>query len=148
MYIYRHPKKKRPIYESIIAELEGTDDCDTEDLKVGKSFWNARGTSGDMIKYHGKDMYFIDFWEKATGQSKADIDNLCANAQCPYGEDINKYALEGAHIVFEGPEGDVQDGDEMCIVPLCPKCNNATNTGKMKLRYNVTAPIIIWREEE
>lgn len=144
MYIYRHPKKERPIYASIISNLEGSDECDTRDLKKGTAFWNAKGTSDDRIFYRDEDMSFIKFWRESTGQSEV----LCANAECPYGEDSSEYELEGAHVVLEKPLGDVQADDKMCVIPLCPKCNNATNTGKMKLRYNVTAPIIIWREEE
>lgn len=145
MYIYnRHPKKKQSIYASIISNLEESDGCDTTDLKKGTSFWNAQGTSGDTIYYHDKEMNFIEFWEEATGQRQSEIDHKCANANCTNAN----YKLEGAHIVFEQPKGDVQDGDEICVVPLCPECNNAANTGEMKLSYDVTVPIIIWQEEE
>ena len=144
MYIYRHPKKERPIYASIISELEGTDNCDTEDLVVGTSFWNARGTSDDTIYYNHKNLSFINFWKEVTDQTLSSIDNKCANANCTN----SNYKLEGAHIVFKEPTGDVRDGDEMCVVPLCPTCNNYRNTKEMKLRYDVEAPIIIWKEDE
>ena len=116
-------------------------------LKKGMTFYNAPETAGDKIiigsieeEYDGS---FIDLWEENADQS--DIDFLCANRDCPYGDRCLEYDLEGGHVIGELKEK-MADGDRFCILPLCPKCNSSHNKEKMTLRYDVKSPVLIWRE--
>lgn len=143
--MYKVIRKKKIFASTILESKTAPGKCATTTLTEGTPFWNAQDTSGDTIEYQGKEMPFISFWEKATGQSQGDINFLCANAQCPYGEDINKYDLDGAHIILKRPTGAVKPGERLGILPLCPKCNNAENKDVMTLRYDIKVPIIIWK---
>ena len=57
-------------------------------LKAGRIFYNARGTSGDKINVvdvitvngNRQERVAIDFWVEATGQKLTDIHYLCSNA--------------------------------------------------------------------
>lgn len=115
-------------------------------LKKGMTFYNAPETAGDRIQIGEEEYYdgsFIDLWEENADQS--DIDFLCANENCPYGDRCWEYDLEGGHIVRKLKEK-MEDGDRFCIVPLCPKCNSSHNKKQMTLRYDVKSPVLIWRE--
>lgn len=130
-----------PIMESTLIDKKR---C-TRELKEGTPFYNAIRTADDKVCYNGKTYTdFIDLWEDTTGLSKDDVGYLCANRDCPNGDDIMAYDLQGAHIVLGKPIGSIQKGDRFCIVPLCPSCNHHTNRSKMILRYDVDAPVLIW----
>ena len=123
-------------------------------IEAGTVFYNAPRTSNDRIKIINADgtetSYrggMLSFWTESTGIETRDLGFLCANENCPYGNNIEAYDLVGGHIVGEKPKKDkIEDGDRFCILPLCPKCNSSHNKGAMKLRYRVKSPVLTWRE--
>lgn len=130
-----------PIMESTLID---ENDCITE-LEEGTLFYNAIRTADDKVCFNGRTYTdFIELWKDITRLSEDDVDYLCANRDCPHGDNIMAYDLQGAHIVFKKPSGPIKKGDRFCIVPLCPSCNHPTKKSGMILRYDVDAPVLIW----
>ena len=131
-------------------------------IKAGTVFYNAPKTANDRIKIinttTGRETNyrdgFLSFWTETTGIEAPDIGFLCANRDCPHGDNIQDYDLEGGHVVFaeessaERTDGRLHDGDRFCILPLCPKCNSSHNRKAMRLRYQVKSPVLTWRDED
>lgn len=110
-------------------------------INKNTEFYNAIKTADDYVRYHGKDYHiFIDFWEAVTGERR--VSTKCANDYCPNKD--NDYDLQGGHIIFEKPSGEIQVGERCCIVPLCPKCNHPDNKDPMYFRNTMNVPEIIW----
>ena len=129
---------------------------DIIEIEAGTVFYNAPKTANDRIKIVNADgtetSYrdgFLSFWTETTGIEAPDIGFLCANKDCPHGNDIQAYDLVGGHVVGEpSTDGRLHDGDRFCILPLCPKCNSSHNRKAMRLRYQVKSPVLTWRDED
>ena len=114
-------------------------------------FYNALGTSEDIISIDEVQWNddFIKFWCEKTKTSESELKGImCSNVTCEYRENWKMYELEGAHIVTSENRRKLKDNDQLFIIPLCPKCNNANNKSLMRLRSNTKAPMLRWCDNQ
>ena len=138
---YSDSPRKRLIRQESTLHDQNTDNS-VVTLKKGTRLRNAEGTTGDTVKYNGKDYAkMIELWEDAT----EDVAVSCSNKYCQCDDlDIGIYDIVGAHVVKDGNNTNIKRGDEVLIIPLCKSCNHYHNGDAIVLKEDTKAVALKW----
>ena len=103
----------------------------------GNYISNAQRTQGDIfidVAGNPVNRSWISIWK--------DLCNSGNNAPCAVcGSNSN---VDGAHVLYNQNSRRLQNGDIVCIVPLCRACNHPTNLNNMNLRQDTNTIYMSW----